>query len=1006
MSSSLPTLKRITCSLIFALMVGLLSCLTVTATKTSRQTASDEVAINLADYGAIGDGVVDDGPALQSALDDLNALGGGTLEVPAGQYRLVTPVVEHFQPGLSVTIQGVPSNTPIEVAGNGRGLNLESEFVIAVGETSTAIFLSGLDSLLIRDLSFVGVQEVESDAGLVLGLSQISQTTVRHCEFYGLAVLGGDSIILAQQTNLSLEQTAFLGCSTNSGRNAPLIQNLSWLGISVRDCKFVDYGNRPGFFSKTPLQPPYAWVMAGNPIAPEPSHSRREAIFKNVFMDEGSFFAITVRPDRFSSTILPFEVYMSQLYVNVNNLRSDGLFIVGAQKVFIDRSHFGWSTRAGYAINLSQVGDAVLDLIDCTNDATRLKVAAERLTIINSSYTSLESGPVTKVIHTETPEEDPAQFVRQQYTEILGRDPDAVGHFYWTAKMLACDGAASCVGAEQSALARFLDTSPTEVFSWFGGVVDDDGKPLPDVLMSLTGSQSTAMNTDSSGNFHFDRLATAGEYQITPSKRHYVFQTRSIKTPNADVLTNFVGTLLRHTISGRILTTSGSPLAGATVVLSGGKNAIATSDVDGTYRFVNLRAGQNYTVAVSRTHYVFDDSSESFTDLSNDVTFSFTGRRLMHEISGVVTKADGSPLQGAALSLSGEVSATTTSDVNGLYRFENLGGGGNYTVTVSRQNYAFNNASQSFQDLSSDVTSNFKGTLLKYIISGLVKKPDGTPLVGASVELRNVSTISQSTDATGRYSFEVNAEANYTLTVRQHPYFFEPPSQTFEFLSGNKRTDFQALDPVVISGRIIDRKGVPLSGVSIALAGTLTASTQTDIVGKYSVVVRPGGGYNLTASKLNYSFDPNVINLTAVNGDQTCNFKATLNPGIPVLLAASDPTRALAIDAVLGTPEPFDFSYDYPWSEDRRTRLLLFVENIDLSTPENMRDLTAELEDSLHFIYPLTVEYGGKVEGVDLTDHVVVKLNDNLTASGAYSIRIKYRGVSSQALLIAVTVKP
>src|ERR1041384_515275 len=44
------------------------------------------------DCGAVGDGVTDDGPALQCALDALAAAGGGQLQVPAGHYAILTPV--------------------------------------------------------------------------------------------------------------------------------------------------------------------------------------------------------------------------------------------------------------------------------------------------------------------------------------------------------------------------------------------------------------------------------------------------------------------------------------------------------------------------------------------------------------------------------------------------------------------------------------------------------------------------------------------------------------------------------------------------------------------------------------------------------------------------------------------------------------------------------------------------------------------------------------------------
>jgi len=75
--------------------------------------------INLFDFGAVGDGIADDGPALQSALDALAQAGGGTLYVPPGHYAIVTPVVKQFNSATSIVLQGEPSTTPISVAGMG-----------------------------------------------------------------------------------------------------------------------------------------------------------------------------------------------------------------------------------------------------------------------------------------------------------------------------------------------------------------------------------------------------------------------------------------------------------------------------------------------------------------------------------------------------------------------------------------------------------------------------------------------------------------------------------------------------------------------------------------------------------------------------------------------------------------------------------------------------------------------------------------------------------------------
>jgi Carboxypeptidase regulatory-like domain/Pectate lyase superfamily protein len=805
-----------------------------------RDTNEVSVVVNLRDYGAIGDGVADDGPALQLALNDL--AGGGTLQVPAGKYLIVTPVLKQFSSDAALVIEGAPSSTPIIVGGNGLGLNLSSEFVVAVGETKDALTLRGLDSLLMKDVGFTGVEEVINDAHKVLVLSQIKNATVQHCEFYGLASLvEGGAIVAADLTDLRLEQSAFLGCATNSGVRTSVVQNSAWLGVSVRDCKFVDYGNRP-FFSKTPLAAPYSWISVGDPFRLEPAWSSREAILDNVFMDEGGWLAVSVRPDLFATTYPPFDVYMSRLYVNVNNLGSSGLYIYGTQRLFIDRSHLGWSHRAGPAIVLSNVGDAILDLIDCSDDATRIVAAAQRLTVINSVYTSLDStGPVTRVITTDTPEEDPAQYVRNQYVEVLNHDPDAAGHYYWSDKILRCEANGECETQAKNALAAFLASAPPAKFSAYGRVVDEDGAPLAGVRMSLTGSQSIQMETDADGNFAFNKLATAGNYELTPVKNHYTFANRQLLTPTSDQQTNFTGTLLRHTISGRVFANSVQALAGATLTLSGGQ----------------------------------------------------TG--------------------------------STTTDDEGHYSFPNLAGGGSYVISVSHANYIFDPVSRSISDLSADQIFDFQRTVMKYTISGHVMKSDGTPLNNSLV-----------------------------------------------------------------------------SGVTTSVTGSVTVSVLTDNSGAYSFTLPGESDYTITAAELNYTFNPASISVHSLSANQSMDFSATLNPGVPILLTTSDPARALAFDAVLRTTEPFDLNYDYSWSQDRRTRIVLYAGNFPLLADASLENFAVEIEDASHRVYPLTVEYVGAVQETETVRRIVVRLSDDLTDVGDVLVRVAYLGAFSEPLRIGI----
>lgn len=1044
--------------------------------------------LNLRDYGALGDGLANDSPALQQALDDLANAGGGTLQVPAGHYLLGTPVVEQFAPGTAVTIEGEPSGTPIVVAGNGIGLDLTSEFIVAVGETNDAITLSGSDSLLMTDVGFVGRQEVNTDARVVLALTDIGQVTIHHCEFYGLASLvSGGAIVAASLTDLKVEQSAFLGCAANSGVTTSIVQTYLWLGIAISDSKFVDYGNRPDFYSKTPLAPPYSWIGIGSAAPLEPNWSRREAVFSNIFLDEGGYFGISARPDLFGSSVFPaYEVYMSRLYVNVNNLASDGVYIHGARKVFIERSHFGWSHNAGAAINLHQVGEAVIDLVECVADADTITVDAERLAVINSTYTTLNStAPFTRTITTDTPEEDPAQYVRQQYLNALAHDPDPAGHFYWTDQIVRCDADPACVSGAQTALAVFLNAPPPARFSLTGQVLDETGAPLGAVTVSLTGSQAVAMETDANGNFAFTNLATAGSYVLTPARTHYTFESQQVVTPTINQVRNLTGTLIRHAISGRVFANTGQPLADANLTLSGAQEDITRSDAQGNFVFADLAAGGDYVVNVSLDNYVFALSSHAFTELSADqyvvfegevprytisgqvtegagsslsgVTVSlagtetgtvttdsegrysftvvaggnftitplephyafspfnytvnnlganqlanFTGSLNRHTISGGVFANTGSVLSGATIILTGDQTATTTTDDDGNFMFSDLAAGGNYVVTVSRANYTFTLSNRSFPDLISDQFVAFEGVRLNYTIGGSVAKEDGTPLGGALVTLSGGLGNSTVTGANGAYSFTVHAEDNYTVAASLSDYAFGPASRTFTNVSGNLIADFTGTPVHVVSGRVTTAGGAYLTGVTISVSGSLTAVVSSDQYASYALILPADGDYTITASRPNYTFSPSSITVSDLGSDQIRNFTGELNSGVPVIIAGPDPERAAALDSLLRTAEPFKLQYDYPWVADRRTRVMLFATHFDLLPGEGATSITATVEDTAHRTYPLTVEYAGKVEGFDSLTCIVVRLSDDLAEVGDVLVRITYRGFTSEPMRIGI----
>src|ERR1043166_1393859 len=124
--------------------------------------AGNELVLSVADFGANGDGVTDDGPAFQSALDALAEAGGGTLFVPGGRYFIASPIIKDFSgSNASITIQGVPSDTmpaPPTATGDQLSLTLDlvSEIIPATGSVDSAFSLSNLHDLTVEHLALTG----------------------------------------------------------------------------------------------------------------------------------------------------------------------------------------------------------------------------------------------------------------------------------------------------------------------------------------------------------------------------------------------------------------------------------------------------------------------------------------------------------------------------------------------------------------------------------------------------------------------------------------------------------------------------------------------------------------------------------------------------------------------------------------------------------------------------------------------------------------------------------
>lgn len=120
------------------------------------------------------------------------------------------------------------------------------------------------------------------------------------------------------------------------------------------------------------------------------------------------------------------------------------------------------------------------------------------------------------------------------------------------------------------------------------------------------------------------------------------------------------------------------------------------------------------------------------------------------------------------------------------------------------------------------------------------------------------------------------------------------------------------------------------------------------------------------------------------------------------LISEETSTRAMAVDSVTRTREPFSPTTAVSWGNDNRTRVMLFVMSLTLQPNETASDVTAEAEDGAHKTYSLPVEYVGPVPGQEWLSSIIVRLNDQMADVGDVLVALTYRGVRSNRVRLAI----
>ncbi|HEU4433197.1 MAG TPA: VCBS repeat-containing protein, partial [Pyrinomonadaceae bacterium] len=217
-----------------------------------------------------------------------------------------------------------------------------------------------------------------------------------------------------------------------------------------------------------------------------------------------------------------------------------------------------------------------------------------------------------------------------------------------------------------------------------------------------------------------------------------------------------------------------------------------------------------------------------------------------------------------------------------------------------------------------------------------------------------------------------------------------------------------------ISGVVTDGTGNGIADVTMILVSDVVEPqiVFTNQSGNYAFTYATGVSHNLrvTPSKSGFSFNPTAMGFTSsssVSGDKTASFTGTPTATppagqAPILLTQGDSQRALALDSVKLTTEPFTITNIHNFSADQRTRVLLFAVNVELGAGETLSVIEAQAVDAGGHVFPLTVEYFGAVPNFVWLKQVIVKLPQEIANADEVRVSLRVRGADGNQVLLKV----
>ncbi len=309
-----------------------------------------------------------------------------------------------------------------------------------------------------------------------------------------------------------------------------------------------------------------------------------------------------------------------------------------------------------------------------------------------------------------------------------------------------------------------------------------------------------------------------------------------------------------------------APLSNVSVALSGQGNQAAVTDPAGSFTIAGLTAG-SYSAGYTRNGYSTASANYTITagQTTDAGTISLTQTATAGIIRGQVTSATGNtPLPGVTISVTGAMTASTTTDANGRYEFSGVNPGA-MVIAASVTGYQTLSGSGT---VTAGQTQVFSPTLYAngqtapttaHYVGTVVSAGQALPLAGVAVHIAGTSNAAAVTTANGQFDVTLSPgsySASFSLTG------YGSVSQTFVVAAGTTLNVGNVfLSPILtstsISGRVVDASGRGIAGAWVQVIGLPYVATSFD--GSYTIDNIADSSISLRASAT--GFNSQTINL-------------------------------------------------------------------------------------------------------------------------------------------------